>query len=165
MAYVILFEGLSGAGKTTLAECVSKEIDCVILDGDAVRRTINRDLGFSIQDRHENLRRIGEIARLLQGININVLIATITPFNNDRQMLRDMLGPDFIEVYCKAPLKVCEARDPKGNYKLAREGKIQQYTGINSAFEQPDGADLILNTNKLSIEECTKQVIRKIKCQ
>ena len=165
---VIWFTGLSGSGKSTLAHAVEEalhEQGCrtFVLDGDNVRHGLCGDLGFSVKDRQENIRRIGEMAKLFMEAGIIVLTAFISPYRENRRHVRSMVGEnDFIEVYCKASLEVCETRDVKGLYKKARAGEIADFTGISSPYEAPKTPELSLNTGMSSLESCVEQVLQKI---
>ena len=162
---VLWFTGLSGAGKSTIAHNLEEHLfqlgcNSFVMDGDNVRHGLCSDLGFSDVDRKENIRRIGETAKLLLESGIIVITAFISPFREDRESVRNKLPHgDFIEIYCKASLETCEARDVKGLYKRAREGKIKNYTGIDSPYETPVKPELILDTEQLSIDESVKKVI------
>lgn len=162
---VLWFTGLSGAGKSTLAHAVEEELhnrNCLtyVFDGDNVRHGLCGDLGFSLEDRKENLRRISEMCKLTADAGIIAFTAFISPVQEDRQNAKELIGEDdFIEIYCKASLEVCESRDVKGLYKKAREGKIADFTGISSPYEEPENADLIVDTGNNSLEECTNQVL------
>lgn len=151
---VIWFTGLSGSGKTTLSDALEKELFILgfktyILDGDKIRDGLCKDLGFSEEDRTENIRRVGEVAKLMMNSGLIILAAFITPFEKDRQMLREMIGSDnFIQVFVDCPLVICEQRDVKGLYKKARLGEVKRFTGISSPFEVPLKSDLILKTNE-----------------
>ena len=159
------FEGLSGSGKSTLAVAVEQRLHKLgyrtfILDGDNVRYGLCSDLGFSKEDRVENIRRIGEVARLFVEAGIITLTAIISPFRAQRDRVRSLFPEkDFIEIYCNAPLSVCAQRDVKGMYKLARAGKIRDFTGISSPYEEPDHPELILDTAHSSIDECVDAVV------
>ncbi|NSL52239.1 adenylyl-sulfate kinase [Calidifontibacillus erzurumensis] len=164
-SFVIWFTGLSGSGKSTIANALAKklfekEIKNYVLDGDNIRHGLNRDLGFSDKDRTENIRRIGEVAKLFVDSGQVVLTAFISPFRTDRELVRNLLEKDeFIEVYVKCPLEDCEKRDPKGLYKKAREGIIPEFTGISSPYEEPIDPEITLETNKYSIDQCVEQLI------
>lgn len=166
---VLWFTGLSGAGKSTLARAVSRvlyEQGChaVALDGDNVRHGLNADLGFSREDREENLRRVAEVAKLFVESGLIVLCAFISPFKSDREKARKLFSQqEFIEIFCNTPLHVCENRDTKGLYKKARAGKINEFTGISSPYERPDTCELSLDTGALSVEECVAEVIGYLK--
>lgn len=165
---VLWFTGLSGSGKSTIANLVDYELyqyqcQSYILDGDNIRQGLNQDLGFSDADRIENLRRIGEVAKLFVDSGKIVLTAFISPFAKERERLRQLIGEDFIEVYVKCPLEICEKRDPKGLYQKARQGLISQFTGIDSPYEPPSAPELVLETNKESIEESVEKVLRFLK--
>jgi len=158
------FTGLSGSGKSTLAHAVDArlfQLGChtYVFDGDNVRHGLCRDLGFNEKDRQENIRRIGEMVRLFVDAGIIALTAFISPFMTDRQNIRQLLGNDFIEIYCRCPLAVCERRDTKGLYKKARQGLIQNYTGISSPYEEPAHANLVLDTASSSLESCVESII------
>lgn len=162
---VLWFTGLSGSGKSTVANAVDKmlhDLGCktYVLDGDNVRHGLNKDLSFTDADRIENIRRIGEVANLFVDAGLIVSTAFISPFLADRQMVRDLL-PDtrFIEVFIDTPIEVCEARDPKGLYKKARAGEIKNFTGIDSAYEAPVSAEIHVKTDQHSVEECAKLVV------
>jgi adenylylsulfate kinase len=166
---VIWFTGLSGSGKSTLAHCVEEELhnlDCrtFVLDGDNVRHGLSSNLTFSDNDRKENVRRIGEAARLMMEAGTITMTAFISPFKKDRNLVRQLLPQgDFIEVYCKANLKACELRDVKGLYKRARAGEIKNYTGIDSPYEAPDNPELIIDTEGELLEESVAKVIDFLK--
>ncbi|MFO7791168.1 MAG: adenylyl-sulfate kinase [Bacteroidota bacterium] len=155
---VIWCTGLSGAGKTTLAKNLEKALYnkghlTQVLDGDNIRSGINNNLGFTEADRHENIRRIAEVSKLLIESGVITINSFISPTHKIRHMAMDIIGENnFIEIYVKAPLKVCEARDSKGLYKKAREGKIKNFTGIDSPFEPPENPDLIIDTQDNSVE-------------
>lgn len=132
-----------------------------LLDGDLIRTGLNKDLGFSAEDRSENIRRIGEVARLFYEAGIIVLTAFISPFRSDRTLARSLIPPGgFSEVYVRCPLEICEARDVKGLYRKARQGQIPDFTGIDSPYEEPESPEFIVNTAHNSLEECADQMIR-----
>lgn len=162
---VIWFTGLSGAGKSTLANALFEALYALnchayVLDGDNIRHGLCSDLGFSLADRKENLRRVAEVAKLMTDAGLIVIASFISPLAADRQMVR-MINHDatFVEVYCDANLAVCEARDVKGLYNKARSGLIAEFTGISAPYEIPSHPELVLNTATASIEECVKQVV------
>lgn len=165
---IIWFTGLSGAGKSTLAHAVEEALyqrDCrtFVLDGDNVRHGLCSDLGFSPGDRVENIRRVGEIAKLFMEAGMIVLTAFISPFRSDRERVRGMVEHgDFIEIYCDSPIEVCETRDIKGLYKKARAGQIPEFTGISSPYEAPENPDLTLHTGALQLDVCLKQVLGEL---
>lgn len=165
---LLWFTGLSGSGKSTIAHSVeerlfSNQCRSTVLDGDNVRHGLCGDLNFSKEDRSENIRRIGEVTKLFIEAGMIIMTAFISPFKKDRQFVKELLGNEnFIQIYCECPLEICEQRDVKGNYQKAREGKIKNYTGIDSPYEEPD-ADLILKTAEVSLEECIEQVIDLLK--
>ena len=156
------FTGLSGAGKSTLAHTVEEKLHrqglrTFVLDGDNVRHGLCADLGFSEEDRKENIRRIGHMAMLYVEAGIVVLTAFISPFRADRDNVRKIAGVDFHEIYCKCSLEICEDRDVKGLYKRARAGEIPDFTGISSPYEEPEYADLTVDTES-NLEQCTQEV-------
>ena len=163
---VIWFTGLSGSGKSTVANIVEQKLHLkgkhtYLLDGDNVRHGLNKDLGFTDEDRVENIRRVGEVSKLMVDAGLVVLVSFISPFKSERRMVRNMLGDDeFIEVYVDTPLDVCEARDVKGLYKKARAGEIKNFTGIDSAYEEPTHAEIRVETATHSAEECAEQIIK-----
>lgn len=162
---VIWFTGLSGSGKSTIANAVEvelfkREIKTYLLDGDNVRHGLNKDLGFSEIDRIENIRRIGEVSKLFVDSGLIVLTAFISPFKSDRQIAKSLVKYDeFIEVFVDSSLDVCESRDPKGLYKKAREGAIKNFTGISSPYELPEEPQIHIKTDKYSVSECTDIII------
>ncbi len=161
---VLWFTGLSGAGKSTLAHAVEERlyemgVHTYVLDGDNVRHGLCGDLGFSDVARRENIRRIGEAAKLFVDAGVVVLTAFISPFRSDRQQVRKLLGKDFIEIFCNSPLDVCESRDVKGLYQRARSGEIKDFTGISSPYEEPEAAEIVVDTGSLDIEEAVHQVV------
>jgi adenylylsulfate kinase len=162
---ILWFTGLSGSGKSTLAHAVEEKLfqmacRTFVFDGDNVRHGLCSNLGFSKDDRTENIRRIGEMAKLFIEAGVIALTAFISPFKADRERVRRLVPEgDFIEIYCHCPLEVCEQRDTKGLYKRARAGEVKEFTGISSPYEPPDKPELILNTAESSIEECTEVVL------
>ncbi|MGF9892429.1 adenylyl-sulfate kinase [Priestia megaterium] len=164
-SFVLWFTGLSGSGKSTVANAVAKalfdkNIRNYVLDGDNVRFGLNKNLGFSTEDRTENIRRIGEVSKLFVDSGQVVLTAFISPFQEDRAQVREILeGNEFLEVYVECPLEECEKRDPKGLYKKARSGEIRDFTGIDSPYESPANPELTINTSTQSVEECVQTVI------
>jgi len=162
---ILWFTGLSGAGKSTLAHAVEEELHqrgcrTFVLDGDNVRHGLCGDLSFSTEDRIENIRRIGEVAKLFMEAGIIVLTAFISPFRSDRERVRGMVEHgDFMEIYCEAPLEVCETRDVKGMYKKARAGQIHEFTGISSPYEAPEKPELSVPTGRAPLEDCVQQVL------
>ena len=166
---VIWLTGLSGSGKSTLAHSVEEELhnlNCrtYVLDGDNIRQGLSSNLSFSDEDRKENIRRIGETAKLMMEAGIIVLTAFISPFEKDRNLVRKSLfEADFVEIFCSASLEVCESRDVKGFYKRARKGEIKGYTGIDSPYETPTNPELIVNTASESLEESVTKVIDFLK--
>lgn len=165
----IWFTGLSGSGKSTLAHAIEEKLhlnNCrtFVLDGDNVRHGLSRDLGFSVDDRVENIRRIGEVVKLFLEAGIITMTAFISPFRSDRAMVRSLMPHgDFLEIYCRCPLEVCEKRDVKGLYKLARDGKIQEFTGISSPYEPPEKPELIIDTGQQTLEESVHEVMAILK--
>ena len=152
------FTGLSASGKSTLAYAVERALidegrACYVLDGDNVRHGLNKNLGFSVTDRAENIRRIAEVAKLMNDAGLIVLSAFISPFRADREMAKEIIGTqNFVEIYVSTPLDVCETRDPKGLYAKARSGLIKDFTGISADYEVPIKADLNIDTSASSIE-------------
>jgi len=163
-AAVLWFTGLSGSGKSTLAHAVENALvarGCrtYVLDGDNVRHGLNKDLGFSPEDREENIRRIGEVAKLFVDAGVLAMTAFISPYRADRDKARAISADSFIEIYVKCDLDVCEERDPKGLYKKARAGEIPQFTGISAPYEEPENAELVVDTSHESLEDSAAKVI------
>ena len=162
---VIWFTGLSGAGKSILAHTVeeilfNKGYRTFVLDGDNVRHGLSSNLDFSKKDRKENIRRIGEVTKLMMEAGLIIMTAFISPFREDRIAVRNLIPDgDFIEIYCKASLETCETRDLKGFYKRARAGEIQNYTGIDSPYEVPDNPELIIDTDKETLDESVSRIV------
>jgi bifunctional enzyme CysN/CysC len=162
---VIWFTGLSGSGKSTIANALEKELHAqgkrtYILDGDNIRQGLNKDLGFTDADRIENIRRVAETAKLMMDAGMIVMTAFISPFRAERQMARELIGNEnFIEVFVDTPLEVCERRDPKGLYKKARSGQLPNMTGLGSPYETPSNSDLTINTNQLNVQEILQKII------
>lgn len=164
---VLWFTGLSGSGKTTLAIELQKRLfekgyQVFMLDGDNVRHGLNADLGFSPKDRSENIRRVGEVASLFASAGMIVITAFISPYKSDRDKARVAAGDDFHSIYIKADLKTCQKRDPKGLYKKAKKGEIKEFTGISAPYEEPDNADLIVDTGKQSIDKSVEHLIQYV---
>lgn len=162
------FTGLSGSGKSTLANEVEKRLvsmgkHTMLLDGDNVRMGLNKNLGFKEQDRIENIRRIAEVAKLMNDAGLIVLTSFISPFRSDRQNAREIIGDGFIEIYVNTPLEECEKRDIKGLYQKARKGEIPNFTGVSSPYEAPAHPEVIVDTSKQSVEECVEQILELLK--
>jgi adenylylsulfate kinase len=164
-ACVLWFTGLSGAGKSATASAVQLKLYALglhtyMLDGDDLRLGLNKDLGFSDEDRLENIRRVGELAKLFADAGLIVLASFISPFRKDRLMVRSLMTDvPFIEIYMDTPLSVCEQRDPKGLYKKARGGEISNFTGISSAYESPLSPELFIDTSSATLDVCSEQVM------
>ncbi len=163
---VVWFTGLSGSGKSTVARelelaLVENGIVAAVLDGDNIRYGLNKNLGFSPADRAENIRRIGEVAKLFARNNVVAISAFISPYRADRDSVRALLPEgQFFEILCNASLEVCESRDPKGLYKKARAGEISEFTGISAPYEAPEKPELVLETGKETLEESTRRVLK-----
>lgn len=161
---ILWFTGLSGAGKSTLAHAVEEELHqrgcrTIVLDGDNVRHGLCKDLGFSKEDRAENIRRIGEVAKLFMEAGVIVLTAFISPFRQDRLHVREMVPEgDFIEIFCNCSIEVCEARDVKGMYQKARAGALSEFTGISSPYEVPQKPELVVETGIENLGFCVERV-------
>lgn len=168
---VLWFTGLSGSGKSTIANAVSKElyrqgINEYVLDGDNVRHGLNQDLGFSEKDRNENIRRIGEVAKLFVDSGKIVTTAFISPFRADREQIRKLFEEaEFIEVFVDCPLEECEKRDPKQLYAKARRGEIKDFTGIDSPYEAPVKAEITIHSERLSVEESVTTILDYLRLQ
>ena len=166
---ILWFTGLSGSGKSTIAHAVEEQLfkqgfRTFVLDGDNVRHGLSSNLGFSEEDRKENIRRVGETAKLMLEAGIITLTAFISPYRQDRERVKIMMPPgDFIEIYCEATLETCERRDVKGFYKKARAGIIKNYTGIDSPYEIPDNPELTLKTDNQTLEESVQAVLALLK--
>lgn len=162
---IVWFTGLSGAGKSTIANLVDKQLHALgrhtyVLDGDNVRHGLNQDLGFSIADRVENVRRVSEVARLMADAGLIVLVSLISPFRAERRRARALMTDgEFFEVFVDAPLEVAEARDPKGLYKKARRGELRDFTGVDSPYEAPEAPELRIETSRLTPEEAAAAVL------
>jgi adenylylsulfate kinase len=163
--FTLWFTGLSAAGKSTLAVATEKHLfsqgcHTYVLDGDNIRHGLNRNLGFSAEDRSENIRRIAEVARLFSDCGIINLTAFISPYREDRRSARDLSADGaFFEVFVDCPLEVCERRDPKGMYKRARDGVIKEFTGISAPYEPPENPEIHLRTDELSVTQCVRVIL------
>ncbi|MEC0126837.1 adenylyl-sulfate kinase [Paenibacillus pabuli] len=162
------FTGLSGAGKSSLAFALEqylheKGVHGYVLDGDNVRHGLNRDLGFTAEDRQENLRRIGEVSKLMVDAGLFVLSAFISPHAQDREMVKQLFeADDFIEIYVRCSIEECERRDPKGLYKKARSGDIPHFTGISAPYDIPESPSLVIDTEELSIDEAVQEIVQHL---
>ncbi|WP_227935033.1 adenylyl-sulfate kinase [Alkalihalobacillus deserti] len=162
---ILWFTGLSGAGKSTLANALEQQLfkqgkNSYVLDGDNVRHGLNKGLGFSDEDRKENIRRIGEVAKLFVDAGTIVCTAFISPFKEDRNQVRELVEDrEFIEVYVRCSLEACEERDPKGLYKKARAGEISEFTGISSPYEEPSAPEIIIDSDKQSVEQSIETIL------
>lgn len=162
---LIWFTGLSGSGKSTVACELEYKLYktgklTYLVDGDNIRYGLNSNLGFTRDDRKENIRRISEVCKLFVDCGVIVIASFVSPFKSDREKIRNLLGRDFIEVYVDCPIEVCENRDPKGIYKRARKGEIKNFTGIDSPYEIPDNPDITISTYKYTVEQCVDSVFR-----
>ena len=162
---ILWFTGLSGSGKSTLAHAVEEKLHQMgcrtfVFDGDNVRHGLNSNLGFSKEDRKENIRRIGEMCKLFIEAGVIALTAFISPFREDRERVRKLVQEgDFIEIFCDCSLEICESRDVKGMYAKARRGEIREFTGISSPYERPENPEMIIETGKLNLEQCVEMII------
>ena len=160
--------GLSGSGKSTVARAleaalIDRGVHAYVLDGDNLRHGLNRDLGFSPEDRGENIRRVGEVARLFADAGVLCITAFISPYRADRRRVRELHAEgDFVEVFVDCPLEVCESRDPKGLYKKARAGEINGFTGISAPYEAPASPDIVVHSDTQSVEECVATIIAQL---
>ena len=158
--------GLSGSGKSTIANAVESKLSRMnrhtfLLDGDNVRHGLNKDLGFTDADRIENIRRVGEVAKLMTDAGLIVITAFISPFRSERQMVRDMMAPgEFVEVFVDTPLSVAEERDVKGLYAKARSGQLKNFTGIDSPYEAPETPEIHIDTTTMSIDDAAEQIVK-----
>ena len=164
---VLWFTGLSGSGKSTLAHAVEEALhkrcfQTFVLDGDNVRHGLCDDLGFSVKDRQENIRRVGEVAKLFMDAGVIVLVALISPYRIDRDSIRNKIGNNFIEIFCNASIEICEERDIKGIYKKARAGEIAKFTGVTAPYQAPLNPELNLNTGIEPLQDCTQKVVQEI---
>ncbi|MDT0756467.1 adenylyl-sulfate kinase [Mammaliicoccus sciuri] len=166
---VIWFTGLSGSGKSTISVALEKalfeqNITSYRLDGDNIRHGLNQNLGFSPEDRKENIRRIGEVGKLMVDAGVVTMTAFISPYEEDRNTVKDILEDgEFIEVYTKCSLDECESRDPKGLYKKARSGEIKEFTGINAPYEEPSNPEIVIDTENESVEESVEKIVAYLK--
>lgn len=164
----IWLTGLSGAGKSTIANCLQKKLrnsghNCFVLDGDKIRGGLCRDLGYSDIDRVENIRRVAEVSRLMSDAGLIVIVAFISPFRRDRQFARSLFGEgEFFEVFTNTPIEECEKRDPKGLYAKARNGELKDFTGIDSLYEPPLQPEVTIDTTTFSVDECAEIILTKI---
>lgn len=161
---IVWLTGLSGAGKSTIAYALDKQLytlgrHSIVLDGDEIRKGLCNDLGFSAKDRSENIRRVGELAILLLDTGLIVICAFISPFAKDREQIRQKAPKDFIEVFCDCPIHVCQERDPKELYKKVTEGKVKDFTGISSPYEPPEHPDFVLKTDKMPVEQSIRAIL------
>ncbi|HIX43244.1 adenylylsulfate kinase [Kurthia sp. 3B1D] len=165
---IVWFTGLSASGKSTLANAFNRALfernkQAYVLDGDNIRHGLNNDLGFDEDSRKENIRRIGEVAKLFVDSGQIVLTAFISPYRADRQIVRELVEEgEFIEAYVKASVEACSERDPKGLYEKAKRGEIPNFTGVSAPYEEPENAEIILDTERYSIEECVEQLLAKL---
>ena len=163
---ILWFTGLPGSGKSTLAcrleeKLFRRGVRTFVIDGDNVRTGLNKDLGFSAEDREENIRRIGEVAKLFVEAGTMVMTAFISPYRKDRELVRNLVDKgEFIEVYVKCPLRVCEQRDVKGHYKMARQGIIKNFTGIDDPYEEPEHPEQVIETDRMTIDESVEHIIQ-----
>ncbi len=167
---VLWFTGLSGSGKSTVANALEQRLHSLgkvtyLLDGDNVRHGLNSDLGFSVADRQENMRRIAQVSKLFWDANLITLVSFISPFRHERRLARDLMGKDFIEIFVNTPLEICEQRDPKGLYVKARKGEIADFTGLTSPYEAPENPEITLYTERESLDESSDKILLYLKNQ
>jgi len=162
------FTGLPGSGKSTLAVAMEHALSrsrraCLVLDGDVMRTGLSRDLGFSAEDRRENIRRIAEVCRLFNSADVIVIAALISPLRSDRAMAKEIIGHErFVEIFLSTPLAVCETRDPKGHYRKARRGEIPQFTGVSAPYEAPESPALAIDTSHRSVDDCVGMILATV---
>ena len=167
--FIVWFTGLSGAGKSTIANLVEKRLHALgrhtyLLDGDNVRHGLNKDLGFTDADRVENIRRIAEVSHLMVDAGLIVLVSFISPFRAERRMARQLVEPgEFFEVFVDTPLDVAESRDPKGLYRKARRGELTNFTGVDSPYEKPERADISIDTTRFTPEEAADTILERLR--
>jgi adenylylsulfate kinase len=165
---IVWFTGLPGSGKSTLASRLEERlfgrgVRTFVIDGDNVRAGLNKDLGFSAEDREENIRRIGEVAKLFVEAGVMVMTAFISPYRKDREFVRNLVGEgEFIEVYVKCPLGICEQRDVKGHYKMARQGILKHFTGVDDPYEEPERPERVIETDQMTVDEGVEHIIRHL---
>tara|TARA_B100000686_G_C16790952_1_gene978673 strand:+ start:803 stop:1357 length:555 start_codon:yes stop_codon:yes gene_type:complete len=168
--FTIWLTGLSAAGKTTLAQRLKNSLKkfgylVCVLDGDNIRCGLGKDLGFSNEDRSENVRRVAEVSKLMNDSGLIVIASLISPFTKDREKAKEIVGFDrFFQVYVSAPISVCEKRDPKGMYRKARKGLISGFTGVDGPYEPPQNADFCIDTSIFDEEECARKTIESLRC-
>ncbi len=167
---IIWLTGLPASGKSTIANELEHRLNRIykahtyLLDGDNIRKGLNKDLGFSKKDREENIRRIGEVARLFVDAGLIVIAAFVSPYRKDRNFVRGLVEEDeFVEVYVKCPLEVCEERDPKGLYKKARSGEIKNFTGVSDPYEEPVNPEVVVETHRMGLDECVDRIVNFLK--
>ena len=164
-SFILWFTGLSGSGKSTIAHRLEEilfqnGVRTYVLDGDNIRTGLNKGLGFSAEDREENIRRIGQVAKLFVDAGLVVLTAFISPYKRDRAAVRNLVeSNEFVEIYVKCPLEICEQRDVKGLYEKARRGLVKQFTGIDDPYEEPEKPEIVVETDKDNLEQCVKQIL------
>lgn len=161
---VLWFTGLSGSGKSTVANALEVRLNqagklSYLLDGDNIRLGLCSDLGFSDEDRKENIRRVSHVSKLLWDANIITLVSFISPFRHEREMARNLIGQDFLEIFVDTPLAICETRDPKGLYVKARKGEIANFTGISSPYEAPENPEITLHSNQETVQESVERIM------
>lgn len=168
-SFILWFTGLSGSGKSTIANLVEQKlheqnVSTYLMDGDNLRHGLNSDLGFSPEDRRENIRRIGETAKLFVNGGVVVLAAFVSPYRHDRQLVRELVESDeFIEIFVKCSLKTCKNRDPKGLYKKARDNEIKEFTGVSAPYEEPENPELIVETEQMTPRESCELILDYLK--
>lgn len=167
-APVLFFTGLSGSGKSTIASELSVRLNAngysnIVLDGDVLRLGLCKDLGFSKEDRAENIRRVAEVSKLFSKSGMIVIVSFIAPYKDDRENARDIIGESYKEIYIDCPINVCKNRDPKGLYKKVEEGLIKNFTGIDDAYEIPENPDLTLKTVEKDLDECVEDLLKLLK--
>ena len=168
---ILWYTGLSASGKSTIAHAVEQKLYdmghlSIVLDGDNIRHGLNKNLGFSPQDRHENIRRIGEVCKLMALSGVITMAAFISPYRSDRKTVRELLAPgEFIEVFIDTPLEILEKRDPKGLYKKARKGEIKEFTGVSAPYEAPENPEIYVNTHENDLKTCLDTVIGNLKAK
>ena len=163
----IWLTGLTGAGKTTIAYALERRLfdigrQCCVLDGENVRLGFNKDLGFSADDRNENIRRAAEVAKLLNDAGLTAICAFVSPYRDGRKLARKIVGEDnFIEVYLSAPIAECKKRNPDGMYDMAKDGEIKQFTGVSAPYEIPESPDIVIPTHQMGVDECVEMILAR----